>query len=86
MNTYRGSCHCGAIRFTFKGPDMLRVVRCLPYREEGQAVTTACGQASHKPRGRKPRDAARWFGLGVAYGDLTSAVAPGMPAGCSVKR
>ena len=25
---YKGSCHCGAIRFTFSAPEMVRVLRC----------------------------------------------------------
>lgn len=28
MNDYTGSCHCGAIRFTFVGPAIERGVRC----------------------------------------------------------
>ena len=28
MHTYQGSCHCGAIRFTFSGPQIEKGVRC----------------------------------------------------------
>lgn len=28
MKKYQGSCHCGAVRFTFSGPDIERGLRC----------------------------------------------------------
>jgi hypothetical protein len=28
MKTYKGSCHCGGIRFTFTGPEIARGLRC----------------------------------------------------------
>lgn len=28
MPSYQGSCHCGAIRFTFRGPEIDRGLRC----------------------------------------------------------
>ena len=28
MRTYRGSCHCGAIAFTFKSPEIKEAMRC----------------------------------------------------------
>jgi hypothetical protein len=36
--------------------DLLRVVRCLPLNAGLQDATKLEGQASDKPRGRKPRD------------------------------
>ena len=49
-----------------------------PTRDAGAGCASACGQTLNKPPGTKPRDAARRFGQGTAYGDLTSAIAPEM--------
>jgi hypothetical protein len=50
---------------------LLRVVGCLPLSGEVTGHENAGGQASHKPRGRKPREGPMWLSGLTDYGDLT---------------
>jgi hypothetical protein len=49
---------------------LLRVVRCLPSNAWLSCCDKTWGQASDKPRGRKPRDHRRELGSATVYGDL----------------
>ncbi len=42
MKKYKGSCHCGGIRFTYTGPEITSALRCncSICRRKGAAMTT----------------------------------------------
>lgn len=64
--------HMMKVRFRewLGGPLMLRVVRCLPLPAALSGTANLTGQASDKPRGRKPRGAPPHSEQATAYGDL----------------
>ena len=49
---------------------LLRVVRCLPSTPGLSVLGKTQGQASDKPRGRKPRNHSGELGSATVYGDL----------------